>query len=59
MMADKIEIVCSVCGSYDVRRDADATWNVEKQEWELIAVYDNATCEHCGKETTLQEIGIN
>ena len=31
-----------------MRRDANAIWSVEKQEWELCAVYDNGTCEVCG-----------
>jgi hypothetical protein len=58
-MAKKIKIVCSNCGSEDVRRDADASWNEETQEWELLCVYDNATCEDCEGETSLKEIEIN
>jgi len=54
-MPKKIKIVCSECGSDDVRRDANASWNIEKQEWELCAVYDNGTCEACGEERTLDE----
>ena len=54
----KIKMVCSKCGSDDVRRDADACWNAERQEWELCAVYDNATCEKCKGETSLEEIEI-
>lgn len=54
----KIKIVCSRCGSDDVRRDADAAWNVETQAWEIVTVYDNATCEYCGGETILTEIEI-
>ncbi len=49
------KMICATCGSENVRRDADAVWNVEKQEWELCAVYDNATCEKCGGETRLIE----
>ena len=51
-----MKMVCAKCGSEDVRRDADARWNVELQQWELCAVYDNATCEECGGETRLLEI---
>lgn len=47
----RIDIHCGACGSRDVHRDADAAWNVKTQEWELVAVYDNATCEQCGGET--------
>lgn len=55
----KIHICCKHCGSKDVRRDADAAWNEETQQWELVTVYDNATCEKCGKETTLIAIPID
>ncbi len=51
-----MKMVCATCGSDNVRRDADATWNVELQQWELCAVYDNATCEKCGGETVIAEI---
>jgi len=54
-MPPPIEVYCEHCGSTDVRRDADAAWNVEAQEWELVTVYDNATCEECGGETSLGE----
>ena len=53
-----MKMVCAKCGSEDVRRDADAVWNVELQQWELCAVYDNATCEDCGGETRLVEVDI-
>ncbi|MFA7219037.1 MAG: hypothetical protein WC119_00730 [Synergistaceae bacterium] len=51
----KIKMICSKCGSADVRKDADAIWNIEKQEWELVVVYDNSTCEDCGGECSLFE----
>lgn len=51
-----MRIICAVCGSEAVRRDADACWNVALQQWELCAVYDNATCEQCGGETRLVEV---
>jgi hypothetical protein len=55
----RIKIVCSHCGSDDVRRDADAVWNVDTQEWELNALYDKgAVCEQCGGETSLKEVQI-
>ncbi len=53
------KMICATCGSENVRRDADAVWNVEKQEWELCAVYDNATCEQCGGETRIEEQADN
>jgi hypothetical protein len=54
----KIKIVCSHCGSDDVRRDADAVWSNEAQEWELCAVYDQGTCEQCGGEASLDEVEL-
>ena len=53
---EKIRIVCGTCGSEDVRRDADATWNVKSQKWELNAVYDQGYCEICRIEVRLKEI---
>jgi len=55
-MADKLQMVCSTCGSTEVRRDADAAWNPEKQAWELVTTYDNATCEDCEGECSIKEI---
>ncbi len=54
----KIKIVCSRCGSDDVRRDAYAAWNVETQGWELSAVFDQGYCEACGGEASLEELKI-
>ncbi len=55
MTTERIAIYCAHCGSKDVRRDADACWNEATQTWELVAVYDNASCEQCGGDTTLKE----
>lgn len=53
-----IRVVCRACGGEHVRRDADAIWNVEKQQWELGEVYYNATCDDCGGETSLAGVRI-
>lgn len=53
--ASQVTIVCQTCGSDDVRRDADATWSVDAQEWELNTVFDHGDCEKCGQEATLVE----
>jgi hypothetical protein len=45
-----LNFVCSRCGSKDLRRNADCAWNVEKQEWEVVALFDDMTCEECGCE---------
>ncbi len=38
---------CKYCGSSDVRADAWAEWNDEKQEWTLADTYENFWCEAC------------
>ncbi len=47
--------VCSNCGGKNVLRDATAEWCDETQEWEMVAVQDNAYCEDCQSETSLEE----
>jgi len=54
----KIQIFCNYCGSKDVRRNADVKWNEEKQEWEIVSLFDDATCEACKGDTTLAEIEV-
>jgi hypothetical protein len=43
----KHKIVCSHCGSENIKRDAWATWNVDTQEWDLDDVFDSCFCEDC------------
>jgi transcription elongation factor Elf1 len=50
--------ICSRCGSSDVSQDANAMWDSARQEWVLRGIYDNATCEQCGKETELKEVEL-
>jgi hypothetical protein len=57
-MTSRIQIVCSHCGSNDVRRDAWASWNLEKQEWELGEVFDAGHCNVCDGEARLEEVEI-
>jgi len=52
---DKVQMVCSTCGSTNVRRDAQVAWNTDTQDWELTAVFDHADCEDCGGETNIEE----
>lgn len=51
--APKVRQVCSYCGSEDVYLDATAAWDVERQEWVLAYVYDDAICVACNGETSL------
>lgn len=52
----KVEMVCKKCGSSDVRRNADCAWSFETQEWELVALLDDTSCEHCGCERDLKAV---
>lgn len=46
--------VCNRCGSDAVLRDAYAEWDVEKQDWVLQNVFDDAFCEDCEGECKLE-----
>jgi hypothetical protein len=51
--------VCQHCGGSAVSHDAAAIWDIDKQEWVVSSVYDNATCETCGGETKLIEVNLD
>jgi hypothetical protein len=58
-MAKKIKMVCSKCGSDNVRLDAYAEWDVDAQEWALCSTMDAAVCEgECEDECSLEEVEI-
>lgn len=52
---ERMQIVCSWCGSADVSRDAWASWDVGKQAWVLGAVFDDGFCHACECERSLEE----
>lgn len=55
----KVKKVCKYCGSDDVRKDAWAEWDEDKQEWVLADVYDSFNyCVKCEGETTIQDADI-
>jgi len=55
MMSETREYpVCSECGSDDVKVDAFAEWDVERQKWVLSDVFDNEFCCDCDGETHLR-----
>jgi hypothetical protein len=55
-MSKKVKMVCSQCGSDEVRADAYAEWDVESQSWELAQTFDKgAHCDKCDAETRLEE----
>lgn len=50
-----IRIICRDCGSTEVTRDAWAAWSVERQQWELGAVFDDGYCHRCERPASLEE----
>lgn len=54
----KIKKVCSHCGSDDVRKDAWAKWDEDKQEWVLADFFDDDFCVVCDGETTIEDEDI-
>src|SRR4051794_24611737 len=54
----KVWMVCNVCGSRNVTRDAIAHWDPETQTWYLASELDNADCGDCGGEAKLDEVDI-
>lgn len=55
----KVQMVCSHCGSEDVKRDAWAEWDVEKQDWVLGQVFDHTHCDDCDGDTNLSEVVLD
>jgi hypothetical protein len=51
-------MVCNVCGSDEVSRDAWANWDTRMQVWVLGAVFDYAHCHKCDCETSLIEVEL-
>lgn len=49
-----VKPICAACKSDEIRKDAYAVWDVEKQEWVLHSVYDSTICECCGTECTVE-----
>ena len=56
MSEPKVSIVCRECGSKDVLRDAWSEFDEEAQDWVLQNVFDNAYCNKCSCETSLDEV---
>ena len=50
--------VCSRCGSDAVLLDAYAEWDMEKQDWVLQNVFQDAICEDCEGEASLDWVDV-
>ena len=59
MAEKKIAMYCSTCGSKDVLVDAYASWNEDKQEWEVYSTFDKGSyCNKCEGECRIVEVEI-
>jgi hypothetical protein len=52
---EKKTMVCSKCGSKEVRRNADTAWSEKNQCWEIVSLFDSCTCEVCEEEVSVEE----
>ena len=52
----KIRMVCSHCGSENVKADAFASWEYDAQRWEVEQTfYKGGWCDDCDGETSIEE----
>ncbi len=59
MTRPKLKMVCSRCGSENVRADAYAEWDVDNQKWELTTTFDKGSvCEDCEETDCIEEVEI-
>lgn len=51
----KYRMICRDCGGENVKRDAWASWDFEKQDWILHVYFDEAHCDDCEGQTAIDE----
>lgn len=52
----KVTYVCATCGSENVKSDAYAEWDVDRQCWDVIDTFDKgAVCEDCDGDCRIKE----
>lgn len=56
MTKQKYSLICTHCGSDNVKWDAWATWNPETQQMELESTFESAYCNQCEGECNTKEI---
>lgn len=42
--------ICGDCGSEDIEHPAVVRWNQDTEDWDVIAVLDDAVCGRCESE---------
>lgn len=58
MQPIKVKQCCATCGGENVKRDAWASWCDETQSWEIDSVFDNAWCDDCECECSIDRVEI-
>jgi len=48
-MSQRVRILCPMCASKNVRREATAEWNQKKQRWELSTLLSDGQCQDCAR----------
>ena len=43
--------ICRSCGSENITRNAQASWSMSQQHWQLKTVSDDFACVNCGENT--------
>ena len=51
-----IDIVCRDCGGRNIRRDAWAVWDRDRQAWVLREIFNYGHCEDCDGESRISEL---
>ena len=44
-------LFCPRCGSQQLNFAAIAIWEIDKQDWGLMRIQDNVSCENCGRKS--------
>ena len=59
-MEKRVKMVCDDCGGENVVADVYASWNVDKQEWEVSNTFDKgAFCDDCdSSEIRIKEVEL-
>lgn len=52
---NKVKVLCKKCKTNNIKRDAWASWDEDKQEWILDEVFAYAWCEKCEGEASIIE----
>lgn len=56
MTPSRIKFICSECCGDNVKRDAWASWDFDKQEWVLAQTFEEGFCDDCEDLVTLEVI---